>query len=160
MRKKLFTLSTKMLAAALTALGFAGCLKDDPGEDHIKLMYGTPSATFKVKGKVVSAESGTPVKNIRVVLVEVREGQEIIPYRLDTVYTHSGGEFSLANRTFPSEAEFRVKLEDIDGEENGLFESKNITVVFERPKFTNGTGWYAGETEKDLKTVELEPVGE
>ena len=164
MKKKLLTLSTKMLSACLVALGFAGCDFHDDNGGGGTFEYGTPTALFKVKGTVAS--TGTtkpPIRNIRAVLVEVREGRERT-FGADTVYTRTDGTFDLKVSTFPlDKVEFKLKLEDIDGAENGSYDPKTVAVVFEKAKFTGGNGWYKGETEKDVKTVELnpqEPAGE
>ena len=159
MKKRLLILSTKMLSACLVALGFTGCDLHDGNDDNGgggTFEYGTPTALFKVKGTVASTEK-TPIRNIRAVLVEVYEGKEEA-YSADTVYTRTDGTFDLKVSTFPLEkVEFKLKLEDIDGEDNGSFEPKTVAVVFEKAKFTDGNGWYKGETEKDVKTVELNP---
>ena len=162
MKKRLLILSTKMLSACLVALGFTACDKyDDNGGGGEIFEYGTPLATFKVKGTVASTGK-KPIRNIRAVLVEVI-GNEEDAFNADTVYTRADGTFDLKVTTSPQETEFKLKLEDIDGAENGSYAPKTVAVVFEKAKFTGGNGWYKGDTEKDVKTVELnpqEPAGE
>lgn len=52
----------RILLYLLGLLGFASCGKT---EDPTPAMYGTPTAEFTVKGRVVDPD-GNPVENIRV----------------------------------------------------------------------------------------------
>jgi len=156
MRKRIFKFYSKILSFALILLGFTSCDDSDEGQDPLVCEYGVPSALYKVKGSILSKETQEPVKNIRAVLVETRQGKED-GYYGDTIFTDDSGKFNLELRTFPlDKVEFNLKIDDIDGELNGSFESKIEGVIFDKPKLTGGEGsWYKGETEKDLGKIEL-----
>jgi len=141
----------KILAALLACLGFTctECAKDE---------YGTPTATFKAKGTVVSQEDDAPIEGIRAVL-KARHTTDQPFFGMDTVYTDSKGVFNLKSRK--GEMDFRklyVELSDVDGDENGAFTDKDIEADYSNAKFKGGNGhWYRGEAEKDLGVIKMEP---
>ena len=151
---------SKILVILMAWLGFScskGNNSDNPeipfpfGPDE----YGTPYAIFKAKGAVASQTNDAPIEGIRVVL-KTPFGED--KFRgLDTVYTDSKGVFNLKSR----ESVFRklyVELSDIDGDENGLFNDKDIEADYSKETFTGGDDrWYRGEVEKDLGTIKMEP---
>ncbi|MDL2231267.1 radical SAM-associated putative lipoprotein [Porphyromonadaceae bacterium OttesenSCG-928-L07] len=143
-----YSFLTKILSFFLILLGFASC--DDEGEERCE--YGVPSAKFKVKAKVVS--EGTPIKNIRAIL---SESGDKYPFP-DTAYSNNEGEIDLQAYGFPTNTNFDLILDDIDGKENGSFQSDTVSVHFTNPKFVNGSGWYQGEVLQDIGSVELTPV--
>ena len=164
MKTKALSFCTKILSFFLILLGFQSCEKR--GGRTTCCEYGVPSATFKVKGKVQDSETGKPVKDIRAVLVKMHsntpdEKMESI-YETDTVYTNAAGEFDASINSFPeNNVEFKVKFADIDGDENGKYESKDIEVIFDNPKYEGKSGnWYSGETTKNIETINLESVKE
>ena len=125
-----------MLAGALSLLGFAGCQKTD---ETFLAEYGVPHTDYSVKGMVVNKVTGKPVEGI---WVGYRPYDVITAAAYKHVITDAKGEFKLTNHFSPG----NVYVEDIDGEENGLFLSENLEVDFskavrtEKPK-----GWYGGE---------------
>lgn len=74
-RKQWLRLSNRLMSGALAMLGLASRSKVS-GEDPMLCMYGTPSASYNVKGKVVDAETGAPVPGIQVVTEEYINGQD------------------------------------------------------------------------------------
>ena len=145
---------SKILAILMAWLGFS-CDKiiETPCE------YGTPSATFKTKGVVVSQTDDVPIEGIRAVLkaqLNATDGQFL---GMDTVYTDSKGVFNLKSRK--GEFDFNklyVELTDVDGETNGSFTDMDVEADFSREKFEGGNGhWYRGEAEKDLGIVKMIP---
>ena len=53
--------------------------------------------------------------------------------------------------------EFNIEFIDIDGAENGEYQSLDTIVEFKDPHFTGGDGdWYAGETSKEFN-IQLNP---
>lgn len=146
MRIKALTLYAKILSFFLVLLGFQAC--DDPAVE-----YGSPSAKYKVKGSAVSETDEVPVKGIRAVLVQTYNGEEN-PYATDTVYTDNSGEFELEISGITDD-NFLLKLQDIDGEQNGSFEDRELSVDFRGIKLEGGKGWYMGEAEKDMGKIAL-----
>lgn len=145
----------KFFSFLLALLGFTSC--DRIG---VRMEYGTPSADYEVKGRVVSKIANKPIQGIRAVLHTTDEQNEYISiYERDTIYTDSNGEFVLLIKNgWPQDPkECRVKFEDIDEEQNGgLFETKEINVTFIDPKYNDKKGnWYKGKATKDIGDVEL-----
>ena len=54
----------KLLSGVLVLLGFTACDSDGPGNELCE--YGTPSADYQVKGKVLD-QTGKPIKGVQVV---------------------------------------------------------------------------------------------
>ena len=160
MKTKVVSFYAKVLSFLLMLLGFQSC--NMGGEE-----YGTPSATFKVKGKVQDSDTKEPVKNVRAVLVQMRQYETPDEktensYETDTVYTNAAGEFSTSVTSFPNnKVEFKMKFVDVDGAENGAYESKDVEVIFDNPKYEGKSGsWYSGVATKDIGTIDIEPVKE
>lgn len=90
-----------MLAGAISLLGFAAC--DDPEDPDngggMVCMYGTPTGYYEIKGSV-TAESGSPVENARVILRRISKGQ-VYTERGDTVLTDNNGSYLLHRSGFP-----------------------------------------------------------
>lgn len=120
------------------------------------VMYGAPTATYKVKGTVVN-EKNQPIKNIRAVITEVPIESGWGQTAQDTVYTNSSGEFNLSKDGFPlDEVKMAVELTDIDGVENGEYQSKADTVTFKRSELSGGDGsWNEGTATRDLGKIKL-----
>lgn len=128
----------------LAALGFSGCGKnilDNPGQPD---MYGTPTATFSVKGKVTDTD-GRPIAGIA---VSIR----------DAYYRHltdAEGVFVISNESaWPSERQ-TLRFEDIDGPLHGEFMAKEVEVEFTKSGEGDG-GWYAGSYVAPDMEVRLE----
>ncbi len=143
MRKvKVFLLrrSNSVIRYLLTILGFGavcsfnGCMYGDPIVE-----YGTPTATFKVKGTVKSEVTSDAIPNIKVVMRDV------------TTYTDDQGNFTISTRDFPADQSFLVEFDDIDGAVNGNYQPLDTLVEFIDPQFLGGSGgWDSGETEKEV----------
>ena len=158
MKTKVVSFYVKVVSFLLMLLGFQSC-------NTAMVEYGTPSATFKVKGKVQDSDTKEPIKNVRAVLVRVQHhensNQKIENiYETDTVYTNNAGEFSTSVTSFPkSNVEFKIKFADVDDVENGEYESKDVEVIFDNPEYQGGSGsWYKGEAAENIGTIDLEPV--
>lgn len=142
---RFYKTSNAIIFGLLALFGFASCSKGgtnpNPGPNPIN-EYGTPYATFIVKGKVTS-NTGNPIENIRVVM---KSASTIS----DTAFTDSDGNYQDSVVAFPDTLTFQLDFKDIDGASNGDYNSLDTTSEFTNPKFTGGAGWYAGETSKDL----------
>ena len=138
MKIKLLEKHNKLIAFLLSVIGiggacsFGGCAYGTPVE------YGTPTATFKISGKVNSEEEAN-IKGIRVIMCD------------DTAYTSEEGKFQVQTVNFPADVDLDIEFDDTDGELNGAFQSLDTIVSFVDPEFKNGDGhWYQGETSKEF----------
>lgn len=127
-----------LAASILSILGFSSCgSSSDDGPWDGSLLYGTPTSSFQLKGNV-TAEDGTPIKGIKVVLHEGRNGEYM---HLDSAYTDRNGNYETGvNYRSPNYNEWiksgivKVVMEDVDGEANGgefatdTIPSQDITV--------------------------------
>ena len=111
-----------------------------------RVEYGCPHVDYKISGKVVN-EEGDPVAGIE---VSTHDGYG----QKDTTGVDGKFQISDSDISYPD----RLSLKDVDGEENGLYKSKQAPLG----KFTQvekGDGhWYDGvfESEGVVITVEKE----
>jgi len=133
----------KILATIMTWLGFSAILVTCA-------KYGSPMATYKAKGVVVSEKDGAPIEGIRAVLKTQPNGA----WEMETVYTDSKGVFNL--KTHDGYNLLYVELADVDGEKNGLFNDTVVVADFSHVKF-KGSIREDSEVEKDLGTIKLKP---
>ena len=135
-RTKLLKSYSALIVAIMALLGFA------PSCDSIgpQAMYGVPSATFIVNGKVTSSETNQEIENIK------------IKMNRDSTKTDSEGYYQIKTGSFPSEQQtFDIEFLDIDSTENGEFQNLDTIVEFKDPHFTGGDGnWNQGETSKEF----------
>jgi putative lipoprotein (rSAM/lipoprotein system) len=127
-----------LLTLILSVLGFSTACEsiDEYGAPVVE--YGAPTATFIVKGKVSSNENNS-IPNIRVTM------------GVDTAYSDENGIYEVKQQYSPTDIEFPIKFEDVDGIENGEYNSVDTVAKFENPTFTGGDGnWDMGETESQL----------
>lgn len=135
----------KISLAMLSVLGVSSC---DSIIGGAICMYGTPTAGYEIKGKVTD-ESGKPVESIRVAAkyTQKNDGQyshtNIVT---DTVYTDKSGSYKSLVKDFPMDYDVEVKFEDVDGAENGEYETQ--TVTSDTKSFTHSKKdadeWYKG----------------
>ena len=143
------------LAGLIGLLGFTNCDKYGPDE------YGTPNADYTVKGTVVDKVTGKPIKGIRVgydsnYRIGCMYGVTPTPYQPKaSVTTNPKGEFNLTenftisdfpmdDRSYPI-YERPVFIEDIDGEQNGLYSDTILNVDFTNAVHTGKQkDWYNG----------------
>lgn len=155
-------LFTGILTFCLALLGFS-CDSEEVGREII-CEYGTPSAKFIVKGKIISEDTKEPIKNINIKMLthhpEFYTDPNSIYYpQGSTNNTNDSGEFELSLHKFPEPTKFYLEIEDIDGEANGSFENKLDSVTFDNPVFTGKDGnWYKGSTEKNINAIELKSL--
>lgn len=84
--------SNRALSGLLVLLGFMSC---DNGGGDTPLEYGMPSAKYRVKGKVIDADTQEPVPGIEVVSGAIHEGdgRAWLSYP-DTLITDKDGAFA------------------------------------------------------------------
>lgn len=143
-----------LIGGILTLLGFSGCnaihnIIYPPAE------YGMPHANYKLLGDV-SDTKGKPIKGIRVIFAPYgNPSQE--HWENDTLYTDDNGHFELAQARFMFgwvDDNITFLAEDVDGEANGSFKSKEVVgkdhVAVTKLKEGDGH-WYTGDFEISTK---------
>lgn len=151
------SISNKILAGLLTLLGLSTTSCGSECE------YGSPYATYDIKGKVVN-EKGTAIPDMQVIIPapDTDNEEDLFVYR-DTLLTNSTGEFNkrLEVGSFGEDITFKIATQDIDGEANGgLFEDTVTEVAFKKEDLKGGDGnWYAGNAKKDVTiTMKRDPL--
>lgn len=156
MKIKKLSVYSKVLSFILVLLGFSACDAIDPIDE-----YGSPYAKFNIKGIVINeaSENNEYAKGIKVVVARSYKkdnGEEFL-YNTDSLYTDKNGYFNITTVDFPSSQKFTIKFEDVDGRENGIYETKTDVISFENPIFEGGKSLYKGETNKDLGIIKITP---
>lgn len=142
-REQWLRISNQALSGVLALLGFASCAGGNSEERREE--YGTPIASYEIKGKVVDAQEA-PVSNARVIIKKMFRG-ELLPedhFSRDTVETNTSGEYISEGQTIVGELEFRVVCED----QRDIYKADSVDVKMDRP--TGGEGWYQGSTSKEV----------
>ena len=140
-----------MLAGILGLLGFAGCETEGS-----KTEYGTPHADYTVKGKVVDKVTKNPIEGIQ---VKVAYGEEDKSPSFGPATTDANGDFLMMTEEDYLSGNMVLFVDDIDGEQNGLYNSEELTVNLDDAVQTGkGDGWYKGEY-TITKDVELTEAG-
>lgn len=153
-KRKLLHSVNSLIVLLISLLGFTtSCEKDEP-----LLMYGTPHATFIVKGKVTSLSDNKPVKDIIIEIRSLSENEDPSQSMLvETGFSRYLGDYTVGVYGDPHDQTYKVRFVDTDGALNGEYQTLDTTVVFKDPKFVNGDGsWYRGYVEKTLD-VKLKP---
>lgn len=144
-----------LIGSLLALLGFQSC---DPllgakmyGPKVVE--YGCPEAHFMFIGEA-SDEAGKPIPGIRIAVLPNGDNDEIADR--DTLYTGENGKVeSPLTYTWPDTERIVVKFEDVDGEANGSFESKQLSgkdLSIEQTGEGSGN-WYQGEYTITAKAV-------
>ena len=129
----------KIITKSLSILGFTipmfGC--DAP------VMYGTPSADYEIKGKVLDAD-GDPIKGIKVEVQTYVVRPE--PVTIQRKFSLDDGTYDASVQTFPV-SKLRLVAQDVDGAENGgEFEEKTVELDFSKIEYTGDKdAWYWGK---------------
>ena len=141
MKKRIIKNFDKIIVSLLGILGI--CNSCNP-----KVEYGAPHGEYELKGVITDKASSNPLKNI-----------QIVRQKWDTVYTDAEGKYQF-NRGWEEKETYYLKIEDIDGEENGgYFNSKELEVTFTKAdQVKKGDGhWYEGKFSK-TQNIELERI--
>lgn len=138
-------ISASLLNSILLLLGFSSCDNNEPQ------MYGTPYATYSLKGKVIDAQR-QPIRDIEVELKGVRN---TLSYnRAEPLKTNASGEFAFKG-DLGAEEKFRLVARDVDGAANGSFKSDSIDITMDKPSGGDGS-WFQGTTSKDDIVITLQ----
>ncbi len=158
-RKLIIRIINLGLASALALLGFSNC---EPREE-----YGVPNADYSVKGKVIDKSDSKPIKGIRIGFSRYFKNDYpvlmygVLPtdyriYKADT--TDVNGAYNLTDHFSIEEYQsdtIPVFVQDIDGEENGLYQDTIINVDFkDATRSGKPKGWYDGKFTVE-KNIEL-----
>ena len=135
-KKRILTSMNFILAGLAAILGFSSCSSSISPDE-----YGTPSADFVIKGKVVN-ESNEALSNIRMVSKFGGYGYNVQGNisDADTLYTDKDGTFTYKGDAFKRQLAVPLVAEDA----KGIYSSDSLTVNLKDAKFTGGHGWYEG----------------
>lgn len=141
MKKRFIKASNYALGVLLVSIGFSSCKGGGSGGMS---MYGTPTADYEISGKVTDLNNN-PIEGINV----SHPFSFTPPGEQKGVITDTDGNYKLNVRAFPGTLE--LKIEDIDGVENGEYQTKEIKELFENSDYTEGDGsWYEGKTTRTV----------
>jgi len=113
-------------------------------------MYGTPYATYGIKGKVVN-NLNQPVPAIQVV-VDSNNGLGSV-FKV-TLSTDSKGEFEKIYEFIRTpDTDLSLQFNDIDGVANGLYKPTSKIVTFKKSELTGAKGWYLGSVQKEVNVT-------
>lgn len=156
-KKNLIRLANIFLASLLAIFGFSNC-------EDVRMEYGVPNADYNLKGKVTDKSDSKPIKGIRVAFSPYPQAVTmygILPaqyrsYKADT--TDVSGTYDLTDNFSIGEIQndtIPVYVQDIDGEENGLYQDTLIKVDFkDAVRSGKRTDWYDGKFTVE-KNIEL-----
>lgn len=127
----------KIITKSLSIIGFTlpvvGC---------VPVMYGSPSTTYEVKGKVLD-NKGNPINGIKIALQD--DATDPNPYEIAESQSLENGDYKIRNTTFPR-SKLYLSVEDIDGAANGgEFEEQTIELDFSKVEAKGDKdAWYEG----------------
>lgn len=116
----------RLMAFVLGVLGFSSLMGCGA--------YGCPSADFDISGRVVN-ESDEPIEGIEVQILDTWSNSSAI--------TNTDGEYAIKTSGYPRNT-ISVVATDIDGEQNGLYDSYLVTVNANYKK-RGRSEWYKGK---------------
>ena len=137
-----------ILAGLLSLLGFSvtSCGATDE--------YGSPYAEYELKGKV-SDLNGDPIQGIEINYGGIYNNV-LSPSYISEIYkspqTQKDGSYDIKFEDSPMGI-VRIIAKDIDGPENGSFETDSIDVKIEG--FEGGKSWFHGKAEVNIPDIKL-----
>ena len=144
------------MSGLLALLGFGSCDKGliPGGGGGMLCMYGQPTANYKFLGDVKD-EDGKAIPGIRVVFFPEEEKPS---YVNDTLYSDQSGHFEIDRLKYSwpdNAADSHVKFEDVDGADNGSFQTKVLKgsdLSVKQTKESKDT-WYKGDFTIEAQVV-------
>ena len=133
-----------LIGIILSAIGISSC--------EFRCEYGSPSAEFQVSGRVINAQSGMAIKNIKVTLKSTNDYNYDHPethlFPSDTTST-TGAFFIGDGGPGFGEKEYCLIAEDIDSTENGSYRRDSVLIT---PEFNDvpGSNWHHTAEVKDI----------
>ncbi|MBD5228024.1 MAG: hypothetical protein HDS67_08355 [Bacteroidales bacterium] len=136
----------------ITLLGFSGCDKDNGGDEPAlgPCMYGTPYATFEMKG-MVTDENDQPVADA---VVRVSDSEDTITEEnSDWVFfakgvTDQNGYYCITGREFGPKA---IRIECLPDDPNLEPQTLIIDVQYDNPNDNNDDHWGHADLTVDFK---------
>ena len=134
----------------LGILGFPSCTKEEPdplespyvNPGSMMVAYGTPTAKYKVSGKVLS-DSGKPIAGIKVDVSFSTGSSYDFSGKSTTLYSAADGSFSSDFTYYPRD-NVTISFTDVDGKKNqGDFESQSISIKAIQVEKGDGA-WFRG----------------
>lgn len=126
----------------ILGLNISGCSGSSLfGIDEPVCEYGTPVATYQIKGRVTDMDNN-PIENITVEM------------NYADTKTGADGTYEIMSESFPHTEEFEMFFKDEDGDTNGSYVDTTVNVSFKDLPYTGGDGhWNSGvvKTTKDIK---------
>ena len=134
---------------ALGFLGISAFIASCDGVRYMEAEYGQPHIRYKVKGKVVDAQTGEGVPGIGVSPMDYYQVQQI---------TENDGSFAFAGEMWPKD-KLPLEIQDTDPEKDGNYKSSTDTVQLKKVKDGSGN-WYKGEFEALDVVLKVEKLEE
>ena len=118
-----------ILTALLSLLGY-GCSSENSVEMYGVLMYGVPSAEYKMSGTVTD-EGGKAVEGIKTSVKQIStyEGKSHAS-AIDSVMTDANGHYDVSVHIFPMNKEIKLLVEDVDGDANGAYQNDTLDIDY------------------------------
>lgn len=136
-----------LLAGLLILLGFTVTSCETSVE------YGTPHAEFEVKGKVTD-QTGKPISGIEVKYAIGINNKNVGTFNGEMVsHTDKNGTYQATFKSWPDHR-LRITAADVDGPENGSFQTDSIDVKVGEFEGKEG-GWYYGKAVVEAPTIQL-----
>ena len=149
LNRKLIRGTNWALAGILSLLGFSGCDK------IFQMEYGSPSADFKVTGRVTD-EEGRPLSGVRIVApnVDGKLGKQAYPSPQDTTYTDPDGKYTYRYNAGFAPDSLYLKLRYEDPTARPAYDSDSVTVGFAKGDLKGGDNrWFEGAAEKEVNVT-------
>ena len=134
MKKRIFRLFNFVLVSLLSCFGVAS-------SDQVMAMYGVPSGSFEINGRVKNLKS----KTVRDIEVEVQDVQN---QSLGTVVSGRDGAFQVEYRGWPHREVYLI-ARDVDGKRKGEYKSDTTLVKLDYPE----SGWNQGKAKVNKEIV-------
>lgn len=146
MKAKIVHLYEVVAGFILSLLGFTSCDKIIQMREE----YGMPHATYKLVGSVKDARTGEGIEGLQVTYRRPYPtgGDEEEHFYEESVLSGKDGSVQVTLKEYDAEAsdKLSLRIKDIDGDKNGLYETKELAkkdldIVFEKDDKSN---WHTG----------------
>ncbi|WP_033147420.1 radical SAM-associated putative lipoprotein [Prevotella sp. P6B1] len=143
-----------ILTALLSLLGY-GCSSENSVEMYGVMMYGVPSAEYKISGTVTD-EGGKAVEGIKTSVKQISTYEDKThAFSIDSVMTNTAGHYDVTVNVFPLNQEIKLLVEDVDGDANGAYQNDTIDIDYNNAqKIKEGDGTWNNGTftiKQDIK---------
>ena len=140
-----------LIGIILSAIGISSC--------EFRCEYGSPSAEFQVSGRVINAQSGMAIKNIKVTLKSTNNYNYDYPenhlFPSDTTSTNGAFFIGDGGPGF-GKKEYCLIAEDIDSTENGVYKTDSILLSPEYQNAPNNNWHYIANMNEIILSLEEE----